>query len=375
MTAFGGRQPTPFRQAIIESGAVGPGVATQYDAKDFMDTVTAAGCNYRDPDSFMSLECLRSLSLESLLDVELAVGASQSAFIDGLEAFGPVVDGDFIPDAPSRLVQSGRFVETPLIIGWNHDDGSLFTPTSIATQQDVSKLLVKYFPALTKQTLNHILSLYPVSDFSAIPSANVTAQWSRASRIFRDMQFTCPSLFLATHLGDSHQSLPANAKYHPVAKSKANTLQRILSPQQSQSSSVFIYELNQTSFAENLTAQGFPQLGISHIADIPYVFDEVARFNRSASNIRLAKQVTGSWSRFAATGSPSSVKGVSLKGWEPAWKSQANDRLQNARVMVIGGGKPGLSGLEGDEDALQEERLPERCGFLMSEKVIREIGT
>jgi carboxylesterase type B len=331
----------------------------------------------------MSLDCLRSLSLESLLDISLNVQSASDPFIIG-EFFTPVVDGDFIPLEPSLLVQSGRFSKLPMIIGWNDDDGSLFAPPTVQTDAEVIAFFVKIFPNLTSATTKRILDLYPLSDFPAIPSENASAQFLRTSRIFRDVEFTCPSLFLALHVSDTDENVPSTAVYHPGAPNQGplqaawsylSTSWDIVKDFASRSHPVFLYDLNQTSLAQNLTAQGFPQLGVSHVADIPYVFDEVAKFNDSASNALLAKQMTGSWSRFATSGHPSSSRGTTLKNWVSAWRGEKRVDLEDARVFVIGGGEPGMAGLGGMSGSLRDEKLPERCGFWMSEKVIRELGT
>lgn len=382
--AFGGKQKPPFQQAIIESGLIGPGFAPQYSTSHFDEVAVQSGCDYGNPDSEMSLDCLKSLALESLLDISLNVAAANDPFSPVGEFFTPVVDGDFIPLEPSLLVQSGRFLKVPMIIGWNTDDGSLFVPPTVQTDADVVAFFVKIFPHLTKSTTTRILQLYPLSDFPAIPAQNASAQFLQASRIFRDIEFTCPSLFLALHASDPGSKKPAAAIYHPSASKNHpfqtifgflgaswNAAKELASP----SPPVFLYALNQTSLAQNFTAQGFPQLGVSHVADIAYVFDEVVKFNDSASNALLAKEMTGSWSKFATSGQPSSYRGTTLKGWVPAWKGERREDLGDTNAFVIGGGEPGMAGLGGKNGSLRDEKLPERCGFLMSEKVTQELGT
>jgi carboxylesterase type B len=278
------------------------------------------------------------------------------------------VDGDFIPDLPSTLFKTGRFAKVPMIIGWNEDDGSLFTPPTISTQDDLIKFLLKLVPGLSKPTVDRILHLYPTSDFQGFPDVNLTAQWTRASRITRDIEFLCPALFVAIQV-NNHQSHHTAA--HLFAPSTGS--QQLLEDFHAESGPVFLYHLNQTAFNPVLDAQGLTFLGISHTADIAYIFDEVARFDDSASNVRLAKQISGSWARFATFGVPSG-KGASVGGWETGFGSREKGTLENARVMVIGRGEPGISMLEGNE-TLKRERLVERCGFLMSDEVIGEIGT
>ncbi|EOM75754.1 carboxylesterase/lipase family protein [Rhodococcus rhodnii] len=44
----------------------------------------------------------------------------------GLAPFGPVVDGDYLPEAPLDAVRSGRAHRVPLVIGTNANEGTLF---------------------------------------------------------------------------------------------------------------------------------------------------------------------------------------------------------------------------------------------------------
>jgi carboxylesterase type B len=180
----------------------------------------------------------------------------------------------------------------------------------------------------------------------------------------------CPSLFIGIQVNNHQLHHTADHLFAPSTGS-----QQFLEDLNAQEVPVFLYHLNQTAFNPVLDAQGLTFLGISHTADIAYVFDEVARFDDSASNVRLAKQISGSWSRFATTGVPSAGTRNSVEGWETAFRSREKATLEDARVMMIGGGDPGISRLEGENEVLKHERLVERCGFLMSDKVIGEIGT
>lgn len=96
IAAFGGRQPLPFQQAILESGNLLPLVASGSDEQHLTDAVTISGCNFRNPNSDASLECLRSLSWEALFEVQQTIAATEAPFLDGFLAFLPTVDGDFV---------------------------------------------------------------------------------------------------------------------------------------------------------------------------------------------------------------------------------------------------------------------------------------
>ncbi|KAE9365784.1 putative lipase [Stipitochalara longipes BDJ] len=346
LSAFGGESRPPFQKAMVESFALGPGF-TNETSGTFMDILQASGCTYHDPNSALSLDCLKSLSLESLLQAEVAVSAKDS--------FNPIVDGDFIPAAPSTLFQTERISHVPLVIGWNNNDDSFFLPASIETEDDTIAFLQS--AGLTNTTIHTILNLYPLTEFHGNPAANHSSQWTRASRIGRDLEFTCPSIFFAMH-ESSRQMLTH----------KHRTLKTPPSPP------VFLYHLNQAAFSALLNAEGFPGEGVSHVADIPYVFDEVSQFDDKPADEQLAKHVSGSWSRFANSGQPSSSKGTTIKGWLPAWEEDTVGLLERAKVMVIGGGRPGLSGLVGEGNAIANQKLAKRCAFLLGEEVLRDIG-
>lgn len=111
----------------------------------------------------------------------------------------PIVDGDFIPDSPSKLVNSGRFYKNiPIIAGWNSDDGSLFVPQNLTTDASLEAFLQTKWTDLNDSTVAQILAQYPLSSFA--PSGPFPAQFSRASRIFRDFRFTCGQLDFSYHV-------------------------------------------------------------------------------------------------------------------------------------------------------------------------------
>jgi hypothetical protein len=228
-----------------------------------------------------------------------------------------------------------------------------------------------------------LLELYPQAVFDGNPAANLSSEWTRASRILRDIEFTCPSVLFATHTTSRPRSTHEH-RFHSVPASKQAFWRAALAkifPSHAghylhslKSPPVFLYHLNKTVVAGVLSSDGFPGLGISHLADIPYIFDEVARFNATPADTVLAKQISGSWSRFATSGHPSSSRGTTIKDWQAAWAPETVSLLKKARVMVIGGPYSGMSRLEGVKDSLADQRLAERCGFILREKVLREIG-
>jgi carboxylesterase type B len=247
----------------------------------------------------------------------------------------PVVDHDFIPDAPSKLVKTGQFSrDVSVITGWATDDGSLFTPPTIANDSAVAAFLVITYPNLSESTVAQILALYPVSDFESqvAPNDVVNAHYYRASRMFRDAKFTCPCIDIS---------------YNVMRYSNADA---------------WLYELNQTVFTSYYASIGSPYLGVSHFSDIPYVFNEVIAFNASSSDSLLAAQMSGSWSAFAATGIPTNPMTWPV-GY--SWVEFLSPAPWEAVINVFGGpyAGPAQVGADSYEGPVGMEKLLLRCAF------------
>ena len=246
-----------------------------------------------------------------------------------------MVDGDFIPDAPSKLVATGQFAPNiPIIQGWNENDGSLYTPAYITDEAGVLGFLKALGPGLTNASLHTALQLYPVTDFVA--SATKSAQWFRAAQLIRDIVFTCPAIRFAEA-----------------------TVKR--------GSDAYLYNLNQTAFARRFAAANQQYLEVSHYSDIPYVFNSVAQVTLPdaplASDITLAHNLSGSWSTFTWTGNPCG-KGESICNWPQAFSSRTYG--VKATVEVIGGPDAGPKELTraGGTEAINGENLWARCDFI-----------
>lgn len=164
-----------------------------------------------------------------------------------------------------------------------------------------------------------------MSQFPTLP------EWSRASRISRDIGFTCPGLAISRALSDS-------------------------------GSDAYLYELNATVFTPLFEEINATYLGVSHFSDIPYVFATVAAFlgndttsDFAKTNLELAERISGSWARFAKIGAPEEGE-----GWPEAWCEG------EAVVRIIGGPNDGV---------VKMGELQKRCEFINSQQVASELMT
>lgn len=303
--------------------------------------VDYVGCNTTCLDAPGTIDCLRRLDTDILLNASITTYASDIAHNIG-DIWLPIVDGDFLPAPPSQLIADGRFGNATFTSGWMQDDVNYYTDATIKTANDTYTFFRGYLPGFPEATLDKFLNMYPITEFTA--GVNLTAEFYRSARIFRDILMVCPSL----HLGAT-----ISKKY---------------------SGPVFFYNFNQTILDPILAyTTNISGYGVVHTSEFAYVFDSFQVYNTSdypfnptKADFDLATHASRSWSTYASKGHPAGSP-TTLQSWEEAFS-----RPGGPYVMTIGGPTPGMSALGGVNatEQIRMQRLDERCGFLDSPEII-----
>lgn len=110
-------QDAPFQQAIAESQILEPQLTGNVTDRAMKRLVNATGCNTTDIEPNSTISCLRHLSMENLLSAQTATHRSGPSANVGDE-WMPIVDGDIIPDTPSKMIAEGRFANVTTMVGW-----------------------------------------------------------------------------------------------------------------------------------------------------------------------------------------------------------------------------------------------------------------
>ncbi|KAK9414771.1 putative Carboxylic ester hydrolase [Seiridium unicorne] len=346
--AYGASAPVPFQQAICESQALEPGITGNFTIDAMQAVVDAIGCNSSSLQSPETVACLRDLDTEALLNASLATYASDIGHNVG-DIWLPVVDGDFLPDSPSQLIAQGRFANVTSMMGWCQDDLTYFTDTSITTSNDTLAFISAYVPDMTPARVDELLSLYPLPEFTAEAASkdgDLSPEFYRAARIFRDILMTCPPILYGARLA-------------------------------SRGNAAYLYDWNQTMLDLPLAVvDDAPGMGVIHTSEFAYIFGNISHYNISGypfdptpEDWALEKRGSRSWATFAATGQPGIEGRDTFQGFEMAFDGE------QVRVFVVGGGDEGLSAIDGSDakPALAEQRLRERCGFINSPEIIGEL--
>lgn len=333
----------------MESTALEPGAATNISFNATAAIATSAACPFTDAYSTSPdlITCLKALPMQVLLNHTLDFISRTSGDNDG-DIFLPTVDQDILPELASTLVREGKFPKIPLMAGWMENDATLFTNQAIQTPNDTQAFFELYYPFLNETTMANLLSLYPVSEFTANEATALSAEFYRSAQIFRDILLVCPAALVLSAMSKKY-----DCEEPPV----------------------YLYNNNQTLLTSYLESTGLPGLGVIHTSELSYLYGNISIFNMTdytpalenytfaptVQDYELESRIPGSWSSFASLDAPSNGKN-SLSGWTSAYPKGE----KGGNVFKIGDGNGVMVGSE-------EERLDERCGFLNSEEVVAQL--
>jgi para-nitrobenzyl esterase len=246
-----------FARAISESGGCTTFGVTLEDAEkraaDFADKL---GCGGDD-----ALACLRAKPVSGLLAA--ATG------------FGPIVDGEFMPEQPRALYDRGDIAKVPYILGSNTDEGTLFTTTQVHSEDELKAAIQQSVTAPVDEVLEH----YPLSAFQDTDNPYQAA----LARIIGDSILVCSTYDAAIR--------------HAAA-----------------GGDTYLYNFDIPTNAGN-------QLGATHGSELVYVFGTSP--NLTPEQQKTSDAIQAYWTNLAKHGDPN---GKNLLTW-PQFDDEHNDRI------------------------------------------------
>jgi carboxylesterase type B len=199
ITSYGGEGSVPFQQAIPQSPGFFP--YTPSETTNIFSSVLG-NASLIVEKTITTADELRALSFENLYNLNsLVVG--QSPY--GQFTFGPVVDpspDSYVPDLPGRLLAEGKFHKIPVLVGHNTNEGLLFTPPFVQTQDNFTAFLTQSLPTTTVEQRKELATeLYPAV-------YNGTYGYSipiyRTALAISDLAFTCNAYWLRRTMKTSY---------------------------------------------------------------------------------------------------------------------------------------------------------------------------
>lgn len=290
-----------FHGAISQSGgSFGPSRPTTYPGEN-MKTLKVAeseGVAYMESAGASSIAELRDLEADKL-------PGGGWPMLNGW----PIIDGRVIPDDQYKLYEAGKFNDTPILVGYNSDEGASFTRTK-DPKEYISSVEERYGPYA-----DSLLKAYPV-DSTTVPKT--------ARDLSRDAAFGWPTW--------SWARLQAKK-----GKSKA-----------------FYYYFDQhPDHPEDSPNYGY---GSPHGQEVAYVFENLDSSNpeTTKTDLEISELMGTYWTNFAKYGDPN---GDGVPKW-PAF-SDENPEVMYFNKTAYTGSVPSAESLEVLDSYFAWRRTPE----------------
>ncbi|KAL2847166.1 alpha/beta-hydrolase [Aspergillus pseudoustus] len=193
ITAYGGSNgPVPFQQAILQSPAFTP------------DQILNPAEQERIFDQFLQFANVSTLEEARRLPSSVLMEANRQQVSNsplGSFTYGPVVDGIFVPDSPSRLLRQKRLDTnvTPML-AYNGNDGIIFSDFSLRNNSDYQSYITGLLRLHPNDTAYVSSQMYPpIFD----GTHHYTDEIGRAADTFQEAIIQCNDIALARAFGNA----------------------------------------------------------------------------------------------------------------------------------------------------------------------------
>jgi carboxylesterase type B len=192
LSAYGGKGQGLFHAAAAESQSFATMLTLNQSQFAYNNLVIRTGC----ASETNTLACLRGLEMEALQrgNVNTPFPNAQGA---PLYLYGPVVDGDLVPDFTYRLFHQARFIKVPTIFGDATNEGSVFVPKNVSNVGEADTFIQNQFPAIKLNQLARINAWY-LHENQTRQFPDSQPYWRPTSDAYGEMRYICPGIDMSS---------------------------------------------------------------------------------------------------------------------------------------------------------------------------------
>ncbi len=288
LLAYGDTSTDLFRGAIMESGSPTTEGWASYSVEGSSASYDYILSNLSCADAKDQLQCLREVPYLTFNETT------------SLTSWMPTLDGAFLPESPTKQLAAGKYVNVPMLLGANTDEGTAFGARGINSDADLVESLASSYPKLSNESITKILELYPDDNTLGAPFGSGDGYLSTGRQDKRSCAIG----------GDISMVGPRRHLAETVSKKQAD---------------VYSYRFDQPPTYYGLSA-GTIENGVTHFQEVSYVYGNHP-YNNRTGDPELAKYMVSAWISFIHDLTPNHH---GIKG-EPEWPQYAT----NATNMVF----------------------------------------
>ncbi|KAK0536587.1 hypothetical protein OC842_001946 [Tilletia horrida] len=345
LLANGGDTKGLFQSAIMQSGSPGSASTLPPNHPQLDQTFANISALVNCPVAPIDLSCLKAVDATTLSAAANNITSSfYSSWHTGLLPYMPVqdtlVDGFFFSAPAHELVAQGRFSTVPIISGCNHDEGTGGAPHDLANATVFEQWLQAVAiadtsdQARTSRVVNSIFTLYPddVTLGAPYPSqANpVSAGLSNISDPFYP---------------PSTNNFKRAAAFYGDWRYVAPHRQFLIKRSNKAQNGVWSYLFAQHDL--NVAASR----GVSHAAEMPYVFGNTSDSSSPGLYLPLSKQMQRAFISFANFHDPSKLDNLVWPQFDSEQRTTMQFKGMDTRAISRYFNEDRLSYLKSDEAA------------------------
>ncbi|XP_071941151.1 acetylcholinesterase-like [Antedon mediterranea] len=276
-----------FKRGLMQSGTAIAGWSVELDKSKSVANGRYVGraVNCTNKTSADFVECLQSRPTREITAAQrqLVLGISNTF------PFVPVVDNFFLPGAPATLIAKTEYQSTDILIGSNHDDGSLWAlkeNIDYVTRNDPPEMPLDVFRSTFPDYVYNYNDPYVLNaveyqylDWTTADDPTVS-QLEGFVQMTTDQDFACPAI--------------------EVARAHAQRGDRVFLYEMTHIPSMSVYTINKR--------RGPKWLGATHCEELQYVFGWnfnpalERRYHQTDEEIEMSVQFMRYWTNFAKYG-------------------------------------------------------------------------
>ncbi|XP_066284137.1 carboxylesterase 4A-like isoform X1 [Branchiostoma lanceolatum] len=259
-----------FQRAICQSGvAMSPGMINPDPLEATRELCEYLNCRTQDPVDMVTV--LRRVSAN-----ELAQAAARFTGNFTERIWTPVIDGDFLPDDPVRLLERGSVPDRQLLLGFNEDEGAYLMNEGLPGYYIRDKATYNYY---MNASLFHI---FPTNTEAVVEAVALEyGSWNETSNV--------------DALQQTFTTMYGDFAYIASTMQMANLYRQL-------NMATFVYQFTHAR-RSNLPAWA----GAAHADELYYLFPTVRGNNpdlMTDDEMQLVESMMTYWSNFAKTGNP-----------------------------------------------------------------------